>query len=136
MMRTEIISPHWSVTESLSSHITTRMEPLEHRFGDRVRSIAVRLTDVNGPKGGEDKVCRLQARIENHPSMNTEGRHADIYTAITLAAHRMERTLGSVIDESRTRNPKSRHAAGFLDSPTRPQGASSDEEMQHELPSL
>lgn len=135
-MRTEIDSPRWSVTEAMADHITTHMDHLEHRFGDRVRSMAIRLTDVNGPKGGEDKVCRLQARIENHPSINTEGRHADLYTAIAQAAHRMERTLGSILDGSRTRNPKSRHPAGGLDSSTWSEEASIKEEMQHELPCL
>jgi len=135
-MRTEITSPHWPVTEALAGHITTRMDHLEHRFGEQVRSMAIRLTDVNGPRGGEDKVCRLQARIENHPSIHTEGRHADLYTAITQAVHRMERTLGSVLDGSRTRNPRSRHAAGCLDRSTWSEGASTEEEMPHELPSL
>ena len=135
-MRTEILSPHWCVTEALAGHITTRLEHLEHRFGDRVHSIAVRLADVNGPKGGEDKVCRLQAQIENHPSINTEGRSADIYTAISQAAHRLERALGAVIDETRTRNPKSRHSAASIDCSTQPEGAPQPEEMPHELPSL
>lgn len=135
-MRIEIISPRWSVTEAMAGHITLHMDHLKHRFGDRVQSMAVRLTDVNGPRGGEDKVCRLQARIENHPSINTEGRHADLYTAISQAAQRMERTLGSITDGSRTRNPKSRHGAGCLDSSTGSEGASTEEEMHHELPCL
>jgi ribosome-associated translation inhibitor RaiA len=66
--------------------------------------------DVNGPKGGVDMVCRIQARIDNHFSINTEGRHTDLYAAITLAAHRMERSIGSILDASRVRNPNSRLA--------------------------
>lgn len=120
MMRTEITSPHWPVTEGLADHISACMEHLEERSGHRVRSVAVRLSDVNGPKGGVDKVCHLQARIDNHPSLNTEGRHTDLYTAITLAAHRLERSLGSVLDETRTRNPKSRQSAKALKPPTDP----------------
>lgn len=135
-MRTEIISLCWPVTEAMASHISMHLKHLEHRFGDPLRSMAVRLTDVNGPKGGDDKVCRLQARLENHPSINTEGRHTDIYTAIAQATHRMERTLGAVLDESRSRNPKSRHKAGLPECPVQPEGALSDEENQHELPSL
>ncbi len=135
-MRTEIISLRWSVTEAMASHIAIRLNQLEHRFGDHVSSMAVRLTDINGPKGGDDKVCRLQARIVNHPSINTEGRHADIYTAIAQATHRMERTLGSVLDESRARNPKSRHSAGSVEAPDQPERALIDKENHHELPSL
>lgn len=135
-MRIEITSPRWSVTEALARHITTRMDHLDHRFDGRVHSVTVRLTDANGPKGGEDKVCRLQARIESHPSINTEGRNADIYAAISQAAQRMERALGAVIDGSRTRHSKSRPVGGAIDSSTRSEGALTEEETPHELPSL
>lgn len=135
-MRTEIISLRWSITEAMADHISIRLKHLEHRFGDHVNSMAVRLTDINGPKGGDDKVCRLQARVENHPSINTEGRHTDIYTAIAQATHRMERSLGSILDESRSRNPRSRHHAGFPEGSRQLEKVLSHEEEQHELPNL
>lgn len=135
-MRTSITSPHWPVTEALAAHIQACIESLEQRFGDRVRSIAIRLMDVNGPKGGEDKVCRLQARIDNHPSINTEGRHAELYTAISLASHRLERSLDSVLDEGRQRNPKSRHNEESIHPSTESERTSQPEETDHELPSM
>jgi len=116
-MQTEISSPRWPVSKALAGHIQDRVQHLESRSGDRVRSLAFHLTDVNGPKGGEDKVCHLRARIDSHPSINTEGRHTDLYIAINLASRRMERSLGEVLDESRTRNPKSRHNARSLGQP-------------------
>ncbi len=33
------------------------------RFGDRVRSFTVRLSDLNGPKGGVDKRCLVTVRL-------------------------------------------------------------------------
>jgi ribosome-associated translation inhibitor RaiA len=81
---------------------------LDLHYGDHLRDVKVRLLDVNGPKGGVDMVCRIQARIDNHFSINTEGRHTDLYAAITLATDRMERSIGSILDASHVRNPKSR----------------------------
>lgn len=34
------------------------------RFEDRVRSLVVRVTDVNGPRGGIDKRCRVTVQLQ------------------------------------------------------------------------
>jgi len=135
-MRIAICSPRWPVTDALAVHINACVEPIEHRFGDRIMSIAIRLTDINGPKGGEDKVCHLQAQIENHPSVNAEGRHMDLYAAIVGAARRLERSLGSILDGSRRRNPNSRQNARTKKPITGPLGTDIPEEGQDELPSM
>lgn len=136
MTRIAICSPQWPMTDALAAHINTCVEPIEHRFGDRIRSIVIRLRDVNGPKGGEDKVCHLQAQIENHPSVNAEGRHMDLYTAIVGATRRLERSLGSILDGSRRRNPNSRQNARTQKSISSPMETANPEEDQDELPSV
>jgi ribosome-associated translation inhibitor RaiA len=108
-MQIQISSPHIPLLDSLKDNILAILEPLEHHSGDGIRIINVHLSDANGPKGGQDKVCRLQARIFFHPSVSSEGRHSDIDVAIRLAARRMDRALSSVIDVTRNRNPKSHH---------------------------
>jgi putative sigma-54 modulation protein len=127
-MRTEITSLHWPVTDALQGHIHACLAHLETRFGDRIKEIEIRLLDVNGPKGGEDKVCRIQARIDKHPSFHTEGRNGDLYQAINLAVRRMERALESVLDGTRTRNPKARCMAGTDGVPPRFGGGLRDED--------
>jgi ribosome-associated translation inhibitor RaiA len=113
-MQINISSPHIPLNfDSLKEHIRATLEPLDHHFGYEIRSINVRLSDVNGPKGGQDKVCHLQARILNHPSVNSEGRHCDLSAAIRLAARRMDRALSSMLDATRNRNPKS-HREGLM----------------------
>ena len=111
MMQIEISSPHIPLFDSLKAHIRATLEPLDHHSGDGIRIINVRLSDVNGPKGGLDKVCRIQARILNHPSVSSEGRHSDPYVAVRLAARRMDRVLSSILDVTRNRNPKSHREA-------------------------
>jgi ribosome-associated translation inhibitor RaiA len=117
-MQIDISSPHIPLYDSLKEYIWATLEPLDHHSGDGIRIINVRLSDVNGPKGGQDKVCRLQARILNQPSVNSEGRDSDLGVAIRLAARRMDRALSSVIDVTRNRNPKSHRdlvAAAYAD---------------------
>ncbi len=115
-MLCDIFSPHFPVTEALNGHIRASFKNILLHYEDRIRIMKVRLTDVNGPKGGEDKVCRLQVQVDHHPSVNTEGRHTDLYSAITLAVHRMERSLAPMLDETRTRNPNSRNVIGAVGS--------------------
>jgi len=118
-MQINISSPHIPLYfDSLKELIRNTMEPLDHHSGEEIRIINVHLSDVNGPKGGQDKVCRLQARILNHPSVNSEGRNSDLIAAIRLAAHRMDRALSSLLDATRNRNPKShreRLMAAYVD---------------------
>lgn len=110
-MQISICSLRWPTTEALSAHINACLKPLVLHFGDQINFIAIKLTDINGPRGCNDKLCRLHAQIKNHPSVNSEGRHMDLYAAIAAAACRLERTLGSVLEPSRLRNPNSRLSA-------------------------
>jgi ribosome-associated translation inhibitor RaiA len=119
-MQINISSPYIPLFfDSLKERIRATLEPLDHHSGDEIRIINVLLSDVNGPKGGgQDKVCRLQARILNHPSVNSEGRHSDLIVAIRQAACRMDRALSSLLDTTRNRNPKSQRGvtmAAYVD---------------------
>ncbi len=116
-MQIDTYSPHFPVTEVLKRHIFICFMNLIQHYKDRIRILKVRLTDVNGPKGGDDKVCSLHVEVEHHPSFNTEGRHTDLYCAITLATIRMERSLSPMLDATRTRNPNSRRALGVPEDP-------------------
>lgn len=44
--------------------VHTRLEFALGRFSGRVRSLTVRLKDLNGPKGGPDKQCQIAVRLE------------------------------------------------------------------------
>lgn len=110
-MQAEIFSPHILISESLKAHIVTNLKRLDLHYGDHIHDVKVRILDVNGPRGGVDKVCRLQIHFNDHHSINTEGRHTDLYSAVNMAAYRMERSIESALDASRDRNPNARRSA-------------------------
>lgn len=58
-----------------------------------VRKVAVRLYDINGPRGGEDKCCRIQIPLPGGSDIVIEDTESDLYAAINRAVDRAERSL-------------------------------------------
>ena len=57
----------------------------------RVRRIQISLEDVNGPKGGRDKHCRIVAEIGSS-SMVLDEKQPDWQIAVARAVHRLGRS--------------------------------------------
>lgn len=81
------------LTEGLQMHAIRRIRfALEWARHD-VRIVDVRLSDLNGPRGGIDKVCQIRIPLAGQPLIVVEDVDADLYAAIDRAAGRCERTL-------------------------------------------
>ncbi len=63
------------------------------RFQDRMHRISVRLSDVNGPKGGVDKRCLVRIKADGLPDIVVEDTETDLYVAVDRAVDRTRRTL-------------------------------------------
>lgn len=55
------------------------------------------MRDVNGPRGGEDKVCRIEAWFLPTGSIFVEDKDTELYTAVYRAADRMARSVSRAI---------------------------------------
>ncbi|GMU45169.1 MAG: hypothetical protein AMXMBFR25_31550 [Lysobacterales bacterium] len=93
-MQIEIRAAGFELTESLRAHVLHRLNFALWRFQDRVVRVSVRLSDLNGPRGGADKSCRLRIRLHGSPDIRIEDAEEDLYVAISRAADRAGRTLG------------------------------------------
>ncbi len=62
----------------------------------------MRLSAINGPLGGSDKRCHLQAVLAGLPDVVVEDTEADLYVAIDRATDRVGRTLVRKIDRQQT----------------------------------
>lgn len=71
-----------------------RLEYALGRVSSRVRSVTVRLTDVNGPRGGVDKKCAVAVRLARPKRLIViEDTDADTAIAIDRAADRAARAV-------------------------------------------
>jgi putative sigma-54 modulation protein len=83
----------------LSRLAQRRFELALSRFHGRIRSVAVRVVDVNGPRGGVDKRCHVTVRLAAPKrTLVIEDADADAAVAIDRLADRTARTVARTVD--------------------------------------
>lgn len=92
-MRIDIQSRGFDLTEGLREHTARRLQFALNWASHDVRTVSVRLFDINGPRGGNDKRCRIQIPISGGQDVVIEDTESDLYVAIDRAADRTERSL-------------------------------------------
>ena len=106
-MQIEIQARHFPVTQALRRHIERRVGMALGSCCRHVKRILVRLSDINGPRGGNDKRCHLEVILPGQPAVVVEDTEADLYVAINRAAaragHAAVRRIGRKRNISRLR---------------------------------
>lgn len=111
-MRIHVRTKQIELGENLRAHIERRLEFSLGRFSPRILRATVQLTDVNGPRGGEDKVCRIEVRMQPTGTLFVEDRDADLVAAVDRGAERIGRSVARALErerdlERRTRRERS-----------------------------
>ena len=104
-MRFEMQSRGFVLTDALREYTGRRLKFALARAGDRVRRVTVRLSDVNGPRGGIDKRCRIQVTMNGIAAVVIEDTEADLYLAIDRAADRTGRSVARRLARSHEHLP-------------------------------
>lgn len=89
-------------SETLREHIRRRVHFQMSRFGGAVRSVVVKIGDINGPKGGVDKRCQVTLRGSRLGPVTIEDLSADLYSAVDSALDRAARAAGRDIGRARS----------------------------------
>lgn len=72
------------------------------RFEPRILSIDLTLRDVNGPRGGADRYCRLVVRLSSPKArIVVEAQDLSVESAVSRCAERAARTVARTLDASR-----------------------------------
>lgn len=91
------------ITKKLRAHVENRLRFALSKFGDRIRKVSVVLTDVNGPKGGEDTLCRLHADLEFGGTLSISELKESPYIAVDLASKRASYRIAQKLQKLRKR---------------------------------
>lgn len=117
-MQIDIQARDFSLTKALRGHIRRRLYFSLSTRADHIQRVIVRLSDTNGPRGGEDKRCQIQVRLPHLPDVVIEDTELNLYTAIDRAADRAGRTVGRRLSKRRhIRTSKQRGSAPFDELP-------------------
>jgi ribosome-associated translation inhibitor RaiA len=55
------------------------------KFASSIERVTVRVSDANGPKGGDDQICQIKVVLSGLPSVVVEGRDTLLQAAIDRA---------------------------------------------------
>lgn len=100
-MQFTIESRNTDLTVPMKEHIQERLFAALDQHADRVRRVVVRLSDLNGPRGGIDQLCRVAVQLKDGTTLHHERKGMDLYANISLVADKVKRRVGRRIAKIR-----------------------------------
>lgn len=101
VMQIDIQSLGFSLTPALSDYAGKRIDYSLSFASDRVTRLVMRLSDINGRRGGNDKRCLLELRLKGASDIVIEDVEEDLYAAIDRATERARRALVRRLEQAR-----------------------------------
>lgn len=100
-MQIEIRALNESLRPSQRTLVERRLSYALSRFGNKVRRVLVRLEDMNGPRGGLDKRCQIEVRLQGRGTLVAEVSDTEIEPAVSRAADRIARRMRDALTTRR-----------------------------------
>lgn len=92
-MQIEIQARNFFLTKAIQNHVERRLDFALSTRHEHIQRILVRLSDINGPRGGQDKSCQIQVVLPHLADVIVEDTQSNLYVAIDRAANRVNRTV-------------------------------------------
>lgn len=87
-MTIDIRFRHLQGSDPLRAYVVRCIRFQLRRVRRALSAVVVRLSDVNGPRGGVDKRCQVLLRGSGHPPVMIEEVRVDAYAAVDVAMER------------------------------------------------
>lgn len=104
-MQLDIRAHGFSLTAGLREYAERRLHFALDWARHDVSKVVLRFTDINGPRGGDDKRCQLRIPLARMREVVIEDTAADLYVAIDRAIDRAGRTLERRLSRKREFGP-------------------------------
>ena len=93
-------------SEAQYDYVMAKVGAAAGRLKDVICTVDVRLTDLNGPKGGIDKQCSIVVTPPGLATLRVEEHAADYYAAIDAAAATLKNALARSLERTKTNGPR------------------------------
>ena len=104
-----------TATKALSAYTKEQLSRAVKSQEEKVLGASVWLSDINGPKGGVDKHCRVQLFLEGKKSVVISETSENMYAAIARAARRLSKAVNRRVKRRQTlRRVDKRHETESL----------------------
>ena len=95
------------LTEALRERITRRLEFALDTFEDHIEDAFVYMMDLNGPKGGVDKLCQITVRAGRIGDLAVRETGTTFQAALNRAARRLKYRISEALRAGESRSRKS-----------------------------
>lgn len=100
-MQIDIQTFGFTLTDALREHTHRGLGFTLAHGAESIHRVTVRLSDINGPRGGFDKRCHIHVAVAHQADVVIEDTQADMYVAINRATDRAGRALARQIERQR-----------------------------------
>ncbi|HUZ45895.1 MAG TPA: HPF/RaiA family ribosome-associated protein [Terriglobia bacterium] len=99
--------------ETLRRYAERRFRFALRRFTHHVKRLRIDVEDVNGPRGGVDKQCRILADVAPSGKLVLREKDAHLYAAMDRAADRLKHSVCRDIQRRHARETGKAHAGSI-----------------------
>ncbi len=92
-MKLRLVARGIKLTSDLNDYVARRVHFALGRFAGKVKSVTVRLADVNGPHGGIDKCCDISVNVGLRQEVIVREQQANLHEAVAFAVERADRAV-------------------------------------------
>lgn len=103
-MQFEIRGRDINISQVLHDHIERRLRFAWDRFAGRIRQVHVTVGDLNGPRGGIDKCCKVAISLDRRCTVILESHASNVYAAIDRVADKAATCISRRLKRPHGRN--------------------------------
>ena len=97
-MQIDIQALNIPLSLDIREHVERRLGFAVSAHDEHILRVIVRLSDINGPRGGKDKCCQIQVVLPHLADVVIQDTEVELSTAIDRAADRVGRTVTRRLD--------------------------------------
>lgn len=90
-----------------TERVESKANLLATKFGNNVKTIEITVSDLNGPRGGIDKECRIVVSLKRMQDVVVTTKDEKLSKAISAVINRAERSVRRTLDRQAKRDVNS-----------------------------